>query len=386
MSQDTSSTSVAQPASPATANPPTPPSSASSSAVKGSQRIWLIVAVVVLAGLSGVVWWLNANRIDQTEREFARRIQQSDTAARESQVISKQAQDQVIGLQTRLGVLESKLAESQSQQLALEQLYQDLSRTRDEWALAEVEQILAVASQQLQLAGNVQGAIIGLQNADNRLARADKPQFIGLRRVIQRDIERLNALPNIDLAGNTLRIDSLVSMIDNLPMLSDEKPAAGPRLDAQVQQSPSAKSSTKAPNNVAEASTEPGWGERAMNTMRHAVADVWQEFQQLVHIREVGKPEALLLAPDQAYFVRENLKLRLLNARLALLARQESIYRADLLRAQEILQQYFDLRSRQTVAAVALMKQIQASNTVVELPTLADSLSAVRNFKAPRER
>jgi uroporphyrin-3 C-methyltransferase/uroporphyrinogen III methyltransferase/synthase len=353
-----------------------------------------VLLVLLLAAMAGV-WWINASRIDRTEREFARRIQDSDGVAKEARMAAKQAQDLTLGLQNRVGVLESKLAESQSQQLALEQLYQDLSRTRDDWALAEVEQILSVASQQLQLAGNVQGAIIGLQNADNRLARADKPQFIGLRRVIQRDLERLNALPNVDLAGNALRIDSLVSMVDSLPLLSDEKPAPRPRLDAQVQESAlpelAARTNTAGGVNLplnlppnAQAN-EADWGERLSDALRHAAAEVWQEFQQLVHIRRVDQPNALLLAPDQIYFVRENLKLRLLNARLALLARQETTYRADLLRAQESLQQYFDTRSKQTIAALTLMKQIQASNTVVELPTLAESLSAVRNFKTPRE-
>jgi uroporphyrin-3 C-methyltransferase len=87
-------------------------------------------------------------------------------------------QDQSKELQLKVGVLESRQLEAQSQQLALEQLYQDLSKNRDEWALAEIEQVLSTASQQLQLAGNVQGALIALQNADRSLSRSDKPQFI----------------------------------------------------------------------------------------------------------------------------------------------------------------------------------------------------------------
>src|SRR6266542_2987440 len=68
----------------------------------------------------------------------------------------------------------ARLAESQSQSLALEALYQDLSRNRDEWQLAEIEQVLAIASQQLQLARNVRAALLALQLADSRLARTDR--------------------------------------------------------------------------------------------------------------------------------------------------------------------------------------------------------------------
>ncbi len=134
-------------------------------------------------------------------------------------------QETVTELQAKVNVLESKQIEAQSQQLALEQLYQDLFKRRDDWALAEIEQVLSTASQQLQLAGNVPGALIALQNADARLARADTPQFVTIRRAIARDIERLKALPNLDLTGVALRLDSVIGQIDRMPLLSDEQPA-----------------------------------------------------------------------------------------------------------------------------------------------------------------
>ena len=343
---------------------------------------WLLLGLVVVTLLALAMWWLAANRLDRSEREFARRIQEDSAASRAAQSMARQTQDQANALAAKVGVLEARLADSQSQQASLEQLYADLARTRDDWALAEVEQILAVASQQLQLAGNVQGAIIALQNADQRLARTERPQFIALRRVMARDLEKLKALPAVDLAGNALRLDSLVGMVDSLPLLSDERPAPRPRLDAEPvdRSAPAAREGTAGTN----AATRGDWFDRVQDAARYIAAEAWQKFGQLVRVREVATPDALLLAPTQAYFVRENLKLRLLNARLALLARQEATYRSDLLRAQEALQKYFDLRSRQTLAALALLKQVQAANTVVELPTLAESLAAARGVKGQR--
>jgi uroporphyrin-3 C-methyltransferase/uroporphyrinogen III methyltransferase/synthase len=342
--------------------------------LRRSVVVWMLLGfgVVLLIGVG--LWFLAANRLDRSEREFARRIQDDGIASRAAQTVAQQAQDQALANATKLGAIEARVADSQSQQASLEQLYADLARTRDDWALAEVEQILAVASQQLQLAGNVQGAIIALQNADQRLARTERPQFIVLRRAIAKDLERLKALPSVDIAGNALRIDSIVGMVDSLPLLADERPAPRPRLDAQpvVRATPFGESASG------------GWFERLQDQMRYLVAEAWARFGQLVRVREVTEPDALLLAPSQTYFVRENLKLRLLNARLALLARQESTYRADLLHAQEALQKYFDLRSRQTVAALALLKQVQSANTVVEVPTLSESLAAARNVKGQR--
>jgi uroporphyrin-3 C-methyltransferase len=336
---------------------------------------WIaIVALALPAGGTGLAI-AGHNRLEAVERELARRIQGADVVGNEARVTAKQAQDVALALQTREGVLEARVADSQSQQASLQQLYQDLSRTRDDWALAEVEQIISVGSQQLQLAGNVQGALIALQNADDRLARADRPQFIALRRVIARDMDRLRALPSIDLAGDALRLDSLVSMVDKLPLLADERASPAPRLDAvPVDRAPS---SSSTPGNGA-----PTFFQRVSDSLRYFSAEAWQQFQQLVRIREVTQPDALLLTPSQSYFVRENLKLRLLNARLALLARQEPIFRSDLLRADEMLRTYFDTRAQSTVAALMLLKQVESSTTAIDLPTLADSLNAVRNFKS----
>ncbi len=342
--------------------------------LRRSVILWMVLGFGFVLLIAIALWFLAANRLDRSEREFARRIQDDGIASRSAQATAKQAQDQALANAAKLGAVEARVSDSQSQQASLEQLYADLARTRDDWALAEVEQILAVASQQLQLAGNVQGAIIALQNADQRVARTERPQFIVLRRAIAKDLERLKALPSVDIAGNALRIDSIVGMVDSLPLLSDERPAPRPRLDAQ----PVDRSAKPA------GSAAGGWLERLQDQLRYIGAETWQKFGQLVRVREVTEPDALLLAPTQAYFVRENLKLRLLNARLALLARQESTYRADLLHAQEALQKYFDLRSRQTIAAVALLKQVQGANTVVEIPTLAESLTAARNVKGQR--
>ncbi len=342
--------------------------------LRRSVVLWMVVGFALVLAIAIALWFLAANRLDRSEREFARRIQDDGVASRSAQGVAKQAEDLALSNAAKLAAVEARVADSQSQQASLEQLYADLARTRDDWALAEVEQILAVASQQLQLAGNVQGAIIALQNADTRVARTERPQFIVLRRAIAKDLDRLHALPSIDIAGNALRIDSIVGMVDNLPLLSDERPSPRPRLDAQPLDR------SVQPGDAATV----GWVDRLQEQLRFLGAESWQRFGQLVRVREVTEPDALLLTPSQTYFVRENLKLRLLNARLALLARQESTYRADLLHAQEALQKYFDLRSRQTVAALALLKQVQSANTTIEVPTLAESLAAARNVKGQR--
>ena len=184
----------------------------------------IYVALAVLALLLLAQWWYSHREMRGLREEVAQRLKSDESTNTETKALVRAVQDNTKELQAKVSVLEGKQIEAQSQQLALEQLYQDLSKNRDDWALAEIEQVLSTASQQLQLAGNVQGALIALQNADSRCRARDKPQFIMIRRAIAQRHRKLKALPTVDLTGIALRLDNVIAQIDNLPLLSDEKP------------------------------------------------------------------------------------------------------------------------------------------------------------------
>src|SRR3954462_2834131 len=186
---------------------------------RGSRlAVLALIAVLLAAGLALLSWLDTRQRIGATQEELARRLRDIEADARDARVTARQAQETVREAQVRLGQLDARLAEWQSQQLALEALYQELSRNRDEWQLAEIEQVLAIASQQLQLARNVRAALLALQLAEGRLAPADRPQFAPIRRALARDIERLKSLPTADFPGMSARIGALVAAVDALPL------------------------------------------------------------------------------------------------------------------------------------------------------------------------
>lgn len=354
-----------------------------------SPSAWFTIALVGLAILLVGQWWSATNQISQFREELARRLQAVDTSNAETKIIAKSVLETDKELQVKIGVLESKQSESDSHALALQQLYQDLSKNRDDWALSEIEQVLSTASQQLQLAGNVQGALIALQNADARLARSDKPQFLAIRRSIAHDIDRIKAVPNLDLVGIAMRLDSAIEQVDNMPLLIDESLASPPARQpagAPTKLNPIKKTSgkTAAPDNANELLDEEGirasWKRWVGEHWQRWSTEMWGELRQLVQIRHVENPDALLLTPGQGYFVKENVKLRLLNARLALLSRNETAFKSDLITAQKEIAHYFDTRSKQTQAVQSLLRQIQNSKVSIEMPSLAESLNAVRNF------
>jgi uroporphyrin-III C-methyltransferase len=320
-----------------------------------------LIAVLLATALAGLAWLDSRNRINSTQEELARRLREIESDSREARTVSRQAQEALREAHVKIAQLESRFAESQSQQLALEALYQELSRNRDEWQLAEIEQVLAIASQQLQLARNVRAALLALQLAESRLSRADRPQFAPIRRALARDIERLKAAPVVDFPSVANRIDNLIASVDTMPLAFEERT-----------------------ERAAPAAKDAPAGER--NFLSRLGAEVWGELSQLVVVRKMGPAEPPLLPPTQAYFVRENLRLRLLNARASLLSRDEGGYREDLRASLTWVQRYFEPRSKQTADTLAQLKQLSAVSITFEMPTISESLEAVRGYKSRRER
>lgn len=317
-----------------------------------------VIAALALAAFALWQWLATREELAKTREEVALRLRDTDAEARASMLAAKDSQDRARDSEKRIGVIESKLAESQSQQYALEAMYSELARGRDDWVLAEIDQTLSIAARELQLAGNVPGALAALQSADARLGGLDRPQFQGLRKVIQRDIERLRGAPTVDVVGLTQRLDQLVATVDGLPLLAEGRPE------------PEAPPPTAEPE---------GWWSRLTGA-------VWDELRSLVRVQRLDAQDGSLLAPEQAWFLRENLKLRLMHARVALLQRNDAAYRADLKASSQWLARYFDPRDRRVVAAQQSIAQLNAASVAVEVPSISDSLAAVRATRSPRER
>ena len=335
-----------------------PPPRIPATAAAPRLALWAWVAALVIAAAITAAW-LDARHGQRELRvDLAKRLAEVESAQQATRAIVKDAQDSVRDAQAKIALLENRLGESQAQQSALEALYRELSPSRDEWALTEVEQVLMLASQQLQLAGNVRAALAALQVADTKLQRLDRPQFVPLRRALARDMDRLKAVPYVDVAGVSLRLDEAIAQIDALPLAIDERLAPPPPPAPQQGES--------------------GW--------RRLLASAWQQIRQLVRIENIDRPEVLLLLPQEQFFLRENLKLRLLSARFALLFHDQASFRADLTAADAWLAKYFDTRSKPVQALQTLFKQLKATDMAAELPGLAASLDAVRVLQIARDK
>lgn len=312
--------------------------------------LWALLAVVLV----GVQWLESRSEIVQLQRELALRLGEADAVVKQNQTASQQATENTREADARLSALETRFAESQNQQVELEALYQELSRNRDDWILAEVEQLVVIANQQLQLTGNVQSALSALQAADLRLQKINKPTFVALRQALNQDIDHLRALPFVDTTGISIRLDDVASAVDSLPLASDTRPArSGP--------------------------AQPVAPEGVLTRMTHELS---LELARAVQIRHMDTPELPLLSPDQAFFLRENLKLRLMSARLGALSHNETSYRADLQAALVWMNRYFDRSAKPVRVAIETLHQLNDAPVNIALPDVNTTLNAVRKARA----
>ena len=340
-------------------------------------RSWALgVTVLAAAGLlaSALLW----QKLDGIQQEVAKRTTDNSSQAVEARTLAREAQETTRDLATRLAQQETRLGEVGLQRAQLDELMQSLVRSRDENLVVDVESDLRLAQQQALLTGSVQPLLAALKAADVRLTRAVQPRLNPLQRAVTRDIERLKN-------ANVTDVPSLLLKLDELARLVDELPVANELMDSSSARAVPVK--TAAPSLPATAPAGKSWLpglETVRSASSRALASLWQETSQLLRVSRIDYPEAALLAPEQAFFLRENLKLRLLNARLALLSRQNDAARSDLLNASAWLNKYFDREARKTQTAQQLLTQVQSQLKTTELPRLDDTMAALATAAAAR--
>lgn len=348
--------------------------------------VWLTMAVGALAMAAVVVSGLLWQKLDRIQEELARRSLDAGAQSMEARTLARQAQEATRELSVRQSVIETRISEVSLQRTQLEELMQTLSRSRDETLVVDVESALKLAQQQAQLAGTAQPLLAALRAADQRIARAAQPRLNPLQRAIIRDMERIQSANLTDVPLLLVKLDELSRLADELPLangrnVSQLTAAGGPAA------SPHTVGAVTAPAKPAsQANTDSLWP-AALNAKawaEKALATVWSEASKLLRVSRIDQPEAALLAPDQGFFLRENLKLRLLNARMSLLSRQTDMARSDLLLAAAWISKYFDGATRKVQAAAQLLQQVQGQLKTSELPRLDETMAALATAAAGR--
>lgn len=339
---------------------------------------WLRVAALVLSIVAGgAAWtaWQASKRVHSLEQELVRRQQDSQGQATEARVAARQAQELAREAAARTTLLETRLAEVALQRSQVEDLIRNLNLSRDENLLFDIEAGLRVAMQQSALTGSAEPLVTALQAAEERLARAGEPRLDNVRRALAKDLDRVRATRLADIQTLTIRLDEAVRLVDEVPVLSQpETAAAGP---APAPRSDRRRAAVRPEAAASQAPSDGGWRDTVLDWGRGAAQTAWAETRSLIRITRIGQPEAMLLAPDQAFFLRENVKLRLLNARLALMSRQTAQAASDLRLVAQTLPRYFDMQSRKSQLLQSMVNDVMTQSGQTTLPRPDDTLAAL---------
>ncbi len=340
----------------------------------------LVLAVLVIVALAATLRH-QQQQLDAFGREATRRLDEVLAQSNAAQQQASQALAQSQGLESRLAALDERAGTLEEQQNALTQSYRELLHSDDEAVLVNVEQSLMLAAEQLELAGRVPSAIAGLQIAEARLARAARPAFMPAQQAVARDLNRLRALPIPDISQVAARLDSAIAAAAHLPLAAVGEQAVAP---GDNQQAPQGTEPQPLQESVAPADAP--WWQRAWVPVRDWSARVrsaaTEELRELVHVRRIDQPDALLLAPEQSAWLRANLTLRLLDARMALMARESDVWRSDLDAAIQAVERYADLGAPQTRKMLDTLTDLREIDPAPTLPGIEDSLAAVRALLA----
>jgi uroporphyrin-3 C-methyltransferase len=396
MTESKSDTQAPKPAD--TANKPSAPQAGSGAASRNSsasgkkgvasragkkQWAWavaFIVVVLVAIALAGGLWWQH-KQFKAVSASLATQVRSGMAAASQASRQARQALERAGQQSEQLAALRASLEASQEQVHALGQAVQNLSGSGSDVALVnDIDHIVTIANQQLTLNGNVSNAIVALESAQARLARANRPGLASLQQTINGDLDSLRAASVVDVAALTGQLNKLSTLVGQAALLVPD--AAAPELVPENSAAPDAAGS-QAQGGTADAAL-PAW-RRALAKVGSWSKDAWHstvdELHQLVSIRRVSDPAALLLSPDQARQLRENLRLRIMTAQLALMMHESTVWQSETRAVEQVLYTRFDNKDPRTRQAAHLATQLAQTKVDVALPTLNNTLRALQTLR-----
>lgn len=339
-----------------------------------------VIAALAVSMLTSVYLW---RKLLNIQEHLARQSADATNLSVEARTMAKNAQDVAREAAARVVVNETRLSEVALQRSQLDELMQSLSRSRDENLVVDIESALRLAQQQAQLTGSVEPLLAALKTADMRLARASQPRLNAVRRALTSDTDRIKAATVTDIPGLLAKLDELTRLVEDLPVIN----AVATTASASAAEKPSASNaSANASLNTKKSkpedasnwqATPAAWWQTGWNAVR-------TELLKLVRVSRIEHPEAVLLSPEQTFFLRENLKLKLLNARLGLLSRQVAAAKADLAAVSVDVRKYADPQAKSSQVVFALLTQVQGQLGNMAIPGLDESLSALTLAAAGR--
>ncbi len=345
-------------------------------------RLALIIALVaLLAVVSGLLfgyrYWLDMKqtlvslndaliKANQEQLQFEQQLEQTrQHFEQQQQAIA--AQKEALAEQADKIQQEREASKKQGQQLyrSLAEIQTRMGGREGQWRVAEAEYLLRVANHRLTLMGDPDTALEALKSADERLAATGDPGWSAVREIIATEITQLSALPRVDRSGISAELNALAAGVDELPLHNDGL--------VQVPRSP--RSDSKA-----------GVAESDGLQLDNMLQEFWQGFKSMMVIRHHERPVSAMLPPEQRYFLTQNLRLKLENAKAAMMGRNQTLYADNLNSAVAWTDRYFKAGAAQVSGFKSQLQGLASRVIAPSLPDLSGSLRALQERRQTLDR
>lgn len=262
---------------------------------------------------------------------------------------------QVGNYEQRLKVAEDRLQAQNKRLLSLS------TTTREDWLLAEAEYLLKLANQRVLIEKNIDGADALLSEADIILRDLDDPDLFPLRQAIHDDLAELRLTEKIDQQGIYLSLVALATQIESLPILPMTR-----ILSVNSTEQEESYSAAEPPSSL--------W-QQFKNSFSHLTSTL----KNYIRITDHSEKPQLILTPESALYLQQNLRLMIERAQLALMREQQVIYQSSLEQAQIWLQQYFPDTEKRRLFLQQL--EIEKNKDITRtLPDITDSLELIHSY------
>ncbi|MGQ7244442.1 uroporphyrinogen-III C-methyltransferase [Salinicola sp. V024] len=335
--------------------PPAGGGSASGGGMRGNGAklgLLALILVIVLAIVVAVVGYRGWQKIQQQQTQLNQVGANSTTLDQLESKVGELDQNRQQNLKMMRGEFDryrQKLDDTLDK--VLKELAQQQQADPREWLHAEAEYLLRLANQRLQLERDVKGAKALLNAADERLREADNPALVPIRRAIQSELASLDSVPDIDRTGLYLALMAQQEQLARLPLKQDIEEIAAGKGDAKP---------------------TGGW--------RQQLATLGSELKDLVTVRRHDQPLEALITPQQESYLRQNVRLLLEQAQLALLKSEPKLYQASLDKALELVEGYYATDNDGVTNSIDKLKSLRDNQVRPELPDISESSQLLKRF------
>lgn len=312
-----------------------------------------IILSLLLSGAIGAYVW-------HTNQQSSERARSGDLELRNATARLEKLEALIQGTLPKLQLQ----TESQSRQLSelleitgyqAEQLTLIKHGSRADWLLSEAEYLLRLANQRLQLERDVRGSELMLSAADKVLAELDDPALLAARIALAEELLALQSIEFADAHGAFVKMDALIAGINQLP----EKDTA-PETQTQTQ-------------TVDQSQIQP-----STQGLGELLRSIWQELKQAIRIQRKDEKVSALITPEQQYYLKQNLRLILEQASLAIMKPDDTLYQSSLNRADDWIAEHFDQKSPKVKAYIESLRALKGYTFEQTLPDISRSLRLVK--------